>query len=109
MRLIGRFEDERQASGLIDSLRNVGLDRKDLIVSSLAKDQKFTSYRDAAEEITFIKTERDSLTDVGTFADGINGLKGKEGVLVAVEVSKHNTNRIREMMEQSGAAEIVQD
>lgn len=109
MRLIARFIDEQQASGLIDSLRIIGFDRKDMIVSSLAKEQTHNSFRDAADEIIFIKTERDGLNELGTFADGIPGLKGKEGVIVAVEASKHNGNRIREAMEQSGAVEIIQD
>ena len=109
MRLIARFPDQRQASALIDSLRNVGLDRKDMIVSTLAKEQEFHDLKTASENMIFIKSEREGLGELGTFADGITGLKGKEGILVAVETSKHNTNRIREIMEQSGAVEIVQD
>ncbi len=109
MRLIARFPDQRQASGLIDSLRNVGLDRRDMIVSSLAKEQEYHSLDTAAENMIFIKSEREGLGELGTFAEGVKGLKGKEGILVAVETSKHNTNRIREIMEESGAVEIVQD
>lgn len=110
MRLIARFPEQRQASALIDSLRNVGLDRKDMIVSDLAKEQKFSSFDEAAEEVIFIKTEREGLGELGTFAEGIPGLEGKkEGIIVAVETSKHNSNRVREIMEQSGAAQIIQD
>ncbi|SCY94439.1 hypothetical protein [Alkaliphilus peptidifermentans] len=109
MRLIARFIDEQQASGLIDSLRIIGFHRKDMIVSSLAKEQTHFTFRDAVDEVTFIKTEGDSLNELDTFAAGIPGLKGKEGVIVAVEASKHATNRIREAMEQAGAVEIIQD
>lgn len=109
MRLIARFPDQRQASALIDSLRNTGLDRKDMIVSSLGKEQEFHDLKTASENMIFIKTEREGLGEFETFDDGITGLKGREGIIVAVETSKHNTNRIREIMEQSGAVEIIQD
>ena len=109
MRLIARFLDQRQASALIDSLRNVGLDRKDMIVSSLAKEQEFHNIKAAAENMIFIKSEREGLGELVTFTEGITELKGKEGIIVAVETTKHNTSRIREIMEQSGAVEIVQD
>ncbi len=109
MRLICRFTDKRDVSALIDSLRNTGLDRKDMIVSSLSENEEWSSFQEAAENISFIKTERDSLGEFRSFASGIKGLEGDTGVIVAVETSKHNTNRIREMMEQSGALEIVQD
>ncbi|AKL95359.1 hypothetical protein CACET_c19110 [Clostridium aceticum] len=109
MRLIARFLDQREASGLIDSLRIAGLDRKDMIVSSFAKEEKFHSFEAAADEVTFIKTERDGLGELGTFVEGISGLEGNTGIVVAVETSKHDSNRIREIMEQSGAEEIIQD
>ena len=109
MRLIGRFADQREASALIDSLRNIGLDQKDMIVSSFDKEEKFHSFKDAVDEVAFIKSEREGLGELGTFAEGISGLEGREGILVAVETSKHNSNRIREIMEQSGAKEIIQD
>ncbi|WP_026477770.1 hypothetical protein [Alkaliphilus transvaalensis] len=108
MRLVARFSDERDASALIDSLRNTGFDRKDMIVSNLA-DEGWKNYGEAFESIAFIKTERDSLREYQSFSSGIKGLQGDTGVIVAVETSKHNTNRVREMMEQSGAEEILQD
>lgn len=109
MRLIARFIDQREASTLIDSLRIAGLDRRDMIVSSFNKEEKFHDFKAAADEVAFIKTEREGLGELGTFAEGISGFEKKEGILVAVETSKHDSNRIREIMEQSGAEEVVQD
>lgn len=109
MRLIARFPHQEQASGLIDSLRNAGFDRKDMIVSRLGEEEKFHSFKDAADEIIFIKTEREGLGELGSFADGIPGLEGKEGVIVAVEMSKHDSIHVREIMEESGAVDIIQD
>jgi hypothetical protein len=80
-----------------------------MIISSLAKEQKYHNIEEAAEEITFIKTEREGLGEYQTFAQGIKGLQGKKGIIVAVEIPKHESDRIRSFMEQSGAVEIIQD
>ena len=110
MRLIARLPDEGQASALIDSLRNIGFNRSDMIVNSLAKEREFNSVEEATEKgISMIKTERNGLNDVGTFAEGIKGLKGDSGILVAVKTPKHVSSKVREIMEESGAAEIIQD
>jgi hypothetical protein len=109
VRLIARFPDSRQASALVDTLRNAGFDRKDMIISDLAKEQKYNSVEEAAEEITFIKTERDGLGEYETFASGIEGLEGDEGIIVAVKTPKHEIDRVRSYMEQSGAVEIIKD
>jgi len=109
MRLIARLPDSKQASFLIDSLRNGGFDRKDLIVSDLAEGQEWGGLEEAADELPFVKTEPDGLGETGAFADGIEGLKGKEGIIVAVKTPKHEADRVRAMMEQSGAVEIIQD
>ncbi len=110
MRLIARLPDERQASALLDSLRNAGFDRDDMIVSNPADEKEFHSVEEATElGISMIKTERNGLNDTGTFAEGIKGLKGNEGIIVAVKTPKKAATRVREMMEQSGAVEILQD
>lgn len=109
MRIIARFPDEKQASALIDTLRNAGFDRKDMIVSDLAKEQKYRTIEEASEEITFVKTERDGLGEIETYGSGIDGLKRSTGIIVAVKAPKHESDRIRSYMEQSGAVEIIQD
>lgn len=109
MRLVARFSESRQASALVDSLRNIGLDRKDMIISDMAKEQKYSTIEEAAEEITFVKTEREGFGDIRTFASGVKGLKGDTGIIVAVEAPKREGTKIREIMEQSGAVEIAQD
>ncbi|QNB44917.1 hypothetical protein BR63_00380 [Thermanaerosceptrum fracticalcis] len=109
MRLIARFPNKEQVGFLVDSLRNSGFDRKDMIISDLGEEQEFKSIEDAAEEMPLIKTELESLSKVGTFGDSIKGLKGRDGIIVAVELPKHDATRVREMMEQSGAVEIIQD
>lgn len=109
MRLIARFPDERQSNSLVDTLKKAGYSRKDMIISSLSKEQKFNTVEEAAKEITFIKTERDGLGEIETFASGIKGLKGDSGIIVAVEMPKKDAGKVRSFMEQAGAIEIVQD
>ena len=109
MRIIGRFPDQRQVGAVVDSLKNIGYDRKDMIISNLGDDQLWNSIDGASEHMIFVKSETDGLGEIETFGSGIKNLKGKEGILVAVETSKHEGSKIREILEQSGAVEILQD
>ncbi|MFX4262940.1 hypothetical protein ACOBQJ_12140 [Pelotomaculum propionicicum] len=112
MRLIARFEDKQPVGFLIDTLRNGGFDRKDMVVSSLndADEQDPQDPVELAGDIAFIKTEREGLWESGPFAEGVKGLTpGKRGIIVAVETPKHEADRVRSMMKESGALEIIQD
>lgn len=109
MRLIARFPDQRQVGALVDSLRNAGFDRKDMIISDLADTHTFNTVEEAAEEISFIKSERNGLGEIEGFASGIEGLEGKRGIIVAVKTPKHESTIVRSIMEQSGAVEIIKD
>lgn len=109
MRIIGRFPNGNQVSFCVDSLKNIGFDRKDMIISTMEEEQQFNSIEDASREISLIKTERESLNDIGTFINEIKGLQGKSGIVVAVETPKNEAVKVRTIMEQSGAIEIVQD
>jgi hypothetical protein len=109
LRLVARFPDQRQVGALVDSLRNAGFDRKDMIISDLADTQVFNTIEEAAQEISFIKTERNGLGEIENFASGIEGLEGESGIIVAVKTPKHESTVVRSIMEQSGAVEIIQD
>lgn len=108
MRLIARFPDKTQVGSLVDSLRNSGFDRKDMIISDLEDNEKL-DMNEALEEVILIKTEQDSLTSAAPYAEGFKELRGRKGIIVAVETPKHAGDRVRALMEQSGAAEIIQD
>jgi len=112
MRLIARMPEKRQVGYLVDTLRNSGFDRKDIIIADLAdvEGQRRDDPDEIADEVTFIKTERDGLWEAGAFADGIKGLKSnKPGIIVAVEIPKNEADKVKAVMEQSGAIEIIQD
>ncbi len=111
MRLIARLPDKRQVGFLVDALRNNGFDRKDMIIADLAdaEEQRRDDPEEIADEIAFVKTERDGLWEAGAFADGIKGLNpGEQGIIVAVETTKKEAERVRTIMEQAGAVEIIQ-
>lgn len=108
MRLIARFPDKTQVGSLVDSLRNGGFDRKDMIISDLEDNERW-DMEEALKEVILIKTEQDSLTSAAPYAEGFEELRGKKGIIVAVETPKHDSQMVRAMMEQSGAVEIIQD
>jgi hypothetical protein len=88
----------------------MGFERSDMIISSMGEEQIYNNVEDATYAgMIFIKSERDGLGELGPFKDGVKGLKGDEGILVSVKTSKHDSNTVRSIMEQSGAVEIVQD
>jgi hypothetical protein len=66
-------------------------------------------FKEIADEIAFMKTERDGLWETGAFSGGVKGLDGDTGIIVAVKTPKHDADRVRALMEQSGAIEIIQD
>ncbi len=109
MRLIGRFVDQRQVSEFVDSARNIGLDRKDMIISDMADQKIWDSIEEAAENTILIKSETNAIGQAKPFSMGIKGLKGDTGILVAIKIPKHSSDRIRVLMEQNGAVEIIQD
>jgi molybdopterin-guanine dinucleotide biosynthesis protein A len=108
MRLIALIPDQRQVGSLIDTLRNNGFDRKDMIVSNLTDDALGKS-KNAADDIAFIKSEREGFGETESFAAGIEAFQGKRGIVVAVETPKSDANKVRGIMEQSGATEIIED
>lgn len=109
MRLIAVMPDQTQVSFLVDSLRNIGFERDNLIISDLADDQTWSSPAEAADELAFLQTEREGLWEIGTFASGIKGLRQEQGILVAVETPKHQANTVRILMKQNGASQVIQD
>lgn len=109
MRIAGRFPDQRLVGFVVDGLKNLGLDRKDMIISDFAE-EPLTEGQRLINEI-MVQSERDSIRagENDSFTEGFEGFERRQGILVSVEVPKHFTQRVREVMEQSGAEEIIQD
>lgn len=109
MRLIARLPDQDQVGALVDSLKNAGFDRNDMIISDMDKVAK--SSKESLKEDILVQTELESIRvgQTGTYVDSIEGLQGRTGIIVAVELPKHSGDKVRSIMEQSGAIEIIQD
>ena len=62
---------------------------------------------DASRNIILNKTERDSIGNYGKYSNTLKDLEGTEGILVSVEASKHLGTRIKDILKDSGAVEII--
>ncbi|MFZ5591299.1 MAG: hypothetical protein ACOY81_05790, partial [Bacillota bacterium] len=62
MRLIARIPQE-QVGFLVDTLRNAGFDRKDMVITDLTDARRAgpVSNEERAEEIALVKTESDDI------------------------------------------------
>jgi|Deesub1362A_J573_1020465.scaffolds.fasta_scaffold08656_1 hypothetical protein len=104
MRIIGILPDEKRVGNLIDSLRNAGIKREDIIVSDVYKTKK----RESVMDKVYIKTETESVSNTTAFTDFLKR-NTNFGIVVAVELPKHEACRIQEIMEQNGAKLVFQD
>jgi len=101
MKIVGIFPRESQVGFIVDSLKNIGLSRKDMIISDIEK----TPYRNSTMDNVYIKTETESLQNLSTLAEEYQG-EFENGIIVSVEVPKKKANAVREIMEQNGAVKI---
>lgn len=110
MRLTARMPDSQQVSFLVDTLRNMGFARKDMIICNLDDPQRDSKEELLQEEI-MIKTKSESINIDApeTYSETIPGLTSSEGILVVVELPKHSVQKVKAVMEKSGALEILQD
>ena len=104
-RVIGILSEERQVNSLVDSLRNSGFERKDMIISHTDKGQMGQVKDD--DEIEDIKTELEGFFEKDAYTNTLN-MSGY-GIVVAVELSKRQADLVKSMMELNGATDIQMD
>ncbi|AVX19776.1 hypothetical protein SAMN02745885_01850 [Carboxydocella sporoproducens DSM 16521] len=109
MRIIAVMPDQQQASALIDSLHQIGLDRQDLIVSNIGEKPLPLPPEKAVQDVIWVQTETERLADLSSFAGSINGLEEEAGILIAVEIPKGEGDKVRALMKEAGAIRIIQD
>ncbi|MTI85522.1 MAG: hypothetical protein FH756_16910 [Firmicutes bacterium] len=111
MRLTAIMPRKDQVGFLVDSLKNAGFDRKDMITTDLGDvdNHEDDSPNEVAEALAFVKTENDGLWDAKAFAEGLGENIPGSGIAVVVELPKKEADRVRAIMEQSGATKIMQD
>jgi hypothetical protein len=107
--IIGRFLEPGQVGGLIDTLKNSGIQRRDMIVSSY-DEEKFESMEveaDATNPVSY--SDQDDFGELKSFVEGINEFEEHDGIVVSVKCPRHKLQEVKSVMEQSGATEIVVD
>ncbi len=109
--IIGRFLDPGQVGGLVDTLRNSGIQRRDMIISTM-DEEKFQSMRNDVKDnraSAVVKTDQDDPGQLEAFVESVNDLSDMHedaGIVVYVKAAKHKAQEVKSVMEQSGAVEI---
>lgn len=95
-----------QASALVDSLKNIGFDRKDMIITDMYKSME--DLGNMIDNTIDLKTEREGFGEKKPYTDFYLD-DAEYGILVSLEAPRNELNKIREIMEQCGATNIIQD
>jgi hypothetical protein len=103
--------DPGQVGGLVDTLKNSGINRHDMVISSF-DEAKFRSMNaDAIDNhiSAVIKSQKDDPGQLKSFVESLNELKNDSGIVVFVKAARHKAQEVKSVMEQSGAVEIKID
>lgn len=107
MHLIGKFLDPSQVGGLVDTLKNSGIQRRDMIISTY-DEEKFEKMESTLDSpIPRIMSDQDDPGELEAFVQGIKELNESNGIVVSVKAARHKAQEVKSVMEQSGAVEIV--
>jgi hypothetical protein len=107
--IIGKFLEPSQVGGLVDTLKNSGIQRRDMIISAY-DEEKFEGMRENANQPTpVIMSDQDDVGELKAFAQNVQKLDEEDGIVVSVKVAKKKAPEVKSVMEQSGAFEIVVD
>jgi len=111
IKIIGRFLEPGQVGGVVDVLKNSGIQRRDMIISSY-DEQKFQSMIDDVKDNHInatIKTDQDDPGQLESFVNGVTALSEDSGIVVFVKCARHKAQEVKSIMEQSGAMETRVD
>jgi hypothetical protein len=107
--IIGRFFEPGQVGGLIDTLKNSGVKRRDMIVSSYDY-EKFEGMSNAADPTSpVVMSDQDDFGEMKSFVEGVKAMDVDSGIIVSVKTPRHKSQEVKNVMEQSGATEILID
>lgn len=101
MKITAVLPRQDQASALVDTLKKMGFDRKDMIIA--VKDMDFM-----VDNTIDLKSEREGFGERKPYTDFYLD-DAESGILVTLEAPKKELSKIRETMEQCGATNIIHD
>ena len=109
--IIGKFLEPGQVGGLIDALKNSGIQRRDMIISSYDEEKFLSMISDVNDNhvSSQVKTDQDDPGELESFVQGVNELDKENGIVVFVKCAKHKAQEVKNLMDQSGAVEIKMD
>jgi hypothetical protein len=96
---------------VIDALKNIGIQRRDMIISSYDEVKFQNMINDVNDNhiSAVFKSDQDDPGQLKSFVDGITALTEDNGIVVFVKCARHKAQEVKSVMEQSGAAEVKID
>ncbi|MDP4181107.1 MAG: hypothetical protein Q8942_08460 [Bacillota bacterium] len=92
---------------MVDSLKNSGIQRRDMIISAYDQEKFESMSEDADRSDPVIMSDQDDNGELKAFVEGVKHLDEEDGIVVSVKVARHKAQEVKSVMEQSGAFEIV--
>ncbi|WP_026486579.1 hypothetical protein [Caldanaerobius polysaccharolyticus] len=106
MRITAVLPTQEQVGALIDNLKNIGYDRRDLIIADVNNEGDYREPNDRGS-IVDLQTEREGLGEKEPYSQAFDLKDVSGGILVSLETSVKEVSKIMEIMEQSGAIKII--
>ena len=107
MHVIGKFGDPEQVGALVDTLKNSGILRKDIIISAYDEEKFEKIEEDLNSPIPTLLTVQFDENQFKAFIQNVKQLDDENGIVVSVRCAKHKATEVKSVMEQSGVMEII--
>lgn len=100
-RIVAVFASGQRVGEVVDELRKIGFDRKDMIISNESAEAE-------QADVISVKSEAEELGRSRTFAaaNGIELDTPERGLILALELPKHKLGQVAELIRQYGPAEV---
>lgn len=110
MKIVCLVPHQKQVSALMDDLKNLGYDRKDIIITDLNNQGDFIS----DNTITNVKSDRDGINEnmpfYAQFSDDLGYINTNEnGIIISVEVPSKSSTKIKNLMKRNGATKFLHE
>ena len=107
MHVTGKFGDPGQVGGLVDTLKNSGILRKDIIISAYDEEKFEELEEDLNAPVQSLKSAQFDQSQLQAFVKNVKQLNEENGIVVSVKCAKHKAEEVKSVMEQSGVMEVV--
>ncbi len=107
--IIGKFLEPGQVGGVVDTLKNSGIQRRDMIISAYDEDKFESMSEEVNENLTVMMSDMEDKGEIKSFVENVRQLDEENGIVVSVKVARKKMQEVKSVMEQSGAFEILVD